>query len=33
MRIVGKVENQRVVILIDSGSTHNLLDSSIMKNT
>lgn len=33
IRIIGRVENQRVVILIDSGSTHNFLDSSIVKKT
>jgi hypothetical protein len=33
MRIIGRVGNQRVVILIDSGSTHNFLDSSIAKST
>jgi hypothetical protein len=33
MRIIGKIGNQRIVILIDSGSTHNFLDSSIMQHS
>jgi hypothetical protein len=31
MRLEGLVKNQRVVILIDSGSTYNFLDPSILK--
>jgi hypothetical protein len=31
MRLEGLVKNQRVVILIDSRSTHNFLDPSILK--
>lgn len=31
IRLEGWVKNQRVVILIDSGSTHNFLDPSILK--
>jgi hypothetical protein len=33
IRIIGKIGNQRVVILIDSGSTHNFLDSSIVQHS
>lgn len=33
MRIVGWLGIQRIVILIDSGSTHNFVDSSICKTT
>jgi hypothetical protein len=32
-RITVRVGNRRVVILIDSGSTHNFLDSSIAEST
>jgi hypothetical protein len=31
MRIIRRIGNQRVVILIDSGNTHNFLDSSIVQ--
>jgi hypothetical protein len=31
MRIVGFIKNQQVVILIDSGSTHNFLDESLAR--
>jgi hypothetical protein len=32
MRIVGRVKNQNLVILIDSGSTHNFLDCRLIVN-
>lgn len=32
MRMKGRVGNQDVVVLIDSSSTHNFLDSSVVKN-
>jgi hypothetical protein len=31
MRLVGKLKNQLVVILIDSGSTHNFIDPAVAK--
>lgn len=31
IRILGKIEGQQVVILIDSGSTHNFLEPTIIK--
>ena len=33
MRIVGIIQHQRVVILVDSESTHNFLDPSVVKRT
>jgi predicted aspartyl protease len=33
MRIVGRVKNQNLTLLIDSGSTHNFLISSVVKKT
>jgi hypothetical protein len=33
MRIVGTIQQQIVVILVDSRSTHNFLDPSIVKRT
>jgi hypothetical protein len=33
MRIVGRVKNQNIVILIDGGSTHIFLDSSVVMKT
>ena len=33
MRIVGTIQQQRIVILVDSGSTHNFLDLSVVKRT
>jgi len=30
-RIIGRIGNQKIVILIDSGSTHKFLDSAIVK--
>lgn len=31
MRIVGKVAEERVMVLVDSGSTHNFLDPSVLQ--
>ena len=31
MRLQGKVNNMPVVILVDSGSTHNFVDQSMVK--
>ena len=31
MRLHGKVKNMRVVVLVDSGSTHNFVDQSVVK--
>jgi hypothetical protein len=33
MRIIGTIQQQRVVILVDLGSTHNFLDPSVVKRT
>jgi hypothetical protein len=33
IRLIGCIGNQKVVVLIDSGSTHNFLDSSVCKKT
>jgi hypothetical protein len=33
MRIVGTIQQQRVVILVDLGSTHNFLNPSVVKRT
>ena len=31
MRLQGKIKNQRIIVLVDSGSTHNFIDSTIAK--
>jgi hypothetical protein len=33
MRIIGTIGGKRVIILIDSGSTHNFLDSSVVQSS
>jgi hypothetical protein len=33
MRIIGTIGGKKVIILIDSGSTHNFLDSSVVQNS
>lgn len=32
MRIKGRLRNQEIVVLIDTGNTHNFLDPLIVKN-